>query len=67
MQGKQWSSDTMDDKSNTGSPDRDRINLEEDYEVRHWTKALGVSEEELRAAVAAAGSTADAVRRHLGK
>jgi hypothetical protein len=57
----------MDDKKNTGSPDRDRINLQEDYEVQYWTKTLGVSAEELRKAVEAVGSTADAVRRHLGK
>lgn len=57
----------MDDKKNTGSPDRDRINLQEDYEVQYWTKTLGVSSEELRKAVEAVGPTADAVRRHLGK
>ena len=57
----------MDDKKNTGSPDRDRINLQEDYELQYWTKTLGVSAEELRKAVEAVGSTADAVRRHLGK
>ena len=57
----------MDDKKNTGSPDRNRINLQEDYEVQYWTQTLGVSAEELRKAVEAVGSTADAVRRHLGK
>ena len=57
----------MDDKKNTGAPDRDRINLQEDYEVQYWTKALGVSADELRAAVNAVGSTSEAVRRHLGK
>lgn len=56
-----------DDRNNTGSPDRDRINLDEDYEVQYWTKALGVSAEELRAAVKAVGPTAAAVRKHLGK
>ena len=56
-----------DDKKQTGSPDRDRINLNEDYEVHYWTKALGVSADELRAAVNAVGSTSEAVRRHLGK
>lgn len=56
-----------DDKTVTGSPDRDRINLSEDYEVQYWKNALGVSEQTLRDAVAAVGSTADAVRRHLGK
>ena len=57
----------MDDKKNTGAPDRDRINLQEDYEVQYWTKALGVSADELRQAVDAVGTSADAVRRQLGK
>lgn len=56
-----------DDKQRTGSPDRDRINLDEDYEVQYWTQALGITPQELRDAVAAAGTSADAVRRHLGK
>ena len=45
-----------DDKKNTGSPDRDRINVNEDYELmQYWTATLGVSAAELRAAVAAVG------------
>lgn len=56
-----------DDKKNTGNPDRDRINVNEDYELQYWTKALGVSAEELRGAVKAVGATAVAVRKHLGK
>lgn len=56
-----------DDKSTTGSPDRDRINLSEGYEVRYCSEKFGVSAEELKAAVKAAGPTADAVRRHLNK
>lgn len=56
-----------DDKRNIGSPDRDRINLGEPYEVQYWTRALGVSADELRSAVDAVGSTAEAVRRHLAK
>ncbi|WP_293716864.1 DUF3606 domain-containing protein [Stenotrophomonas sp. UBA7606] len=56
-----------DDKSKTGSPDRDRINLSEDYEVQYWTKELGVSEQELRDAVTAVGDTSRAVRERLGK
>ena len=55
-----------DDTSKTGSPDRDRINLSEDYEVRYWSGALGVSAERLREAVEAVGPGADAVRRYLG-
>ncbi|WP_217539225.1 DUF3606 domain-containing protein [Stenotrophomonas sp. GbtcB23] len=57
----------IDDKKNTGSPDPDRINVNEDYELQYWTKALGVSAEELRAAVKAVGPTAVAVRKHLHK
>jgi hypothetical protein len=56
-----------DDKSKTGSPDRDRINLSEDYEVQYWTKELGVSEKELRDIVQAVGNTSKAVRERLGK
>lgn len=56
-----------DDKSNRGTPDRDRIDMNDPDEVRNWTKALGVSKEELEQAVRAAGNNANAVRQHLGK
>ena len=54
-----------DDKTHVGSPDRDRISLGEDYEVRDWTRSLGVSEAELREAVDAVGNSAAAVRAYL--
>lgn len=62
-------SDTImsDDKKNTGSPDRDRINVNEDYEVQYWTKTLGVTPTQLKEAVKAVGPTSAAVRKHLGK
>ncbi len=56
-----------DNKSKTGSPDRDRINLSEAYEVQYWTKELGISEKELRDVIQAVGNTSKAVREHLGK
>lgn len=56
-----------DDKKKTGSPDRDRINVDEDYEVQYWTKTLGVTAAQLREAVKAVGPTSAAVRKHLGK
>jgi len=56
-----------DDKQKTGRPDRDRINVNEDYELQYWTTTLGVSAKELRAAVAAVGPTVVAVRKHLEK
>ena len=44
-----------DDKRKPGRPDRDRINVNEDYELRDWSKKLGVSKEELAAAVKRVG------------
>jgi hypothetical protein len=49
-----------DDKSKVGSPDRDRINVHEDYEEQHWSKKFGVSAAQLKAAVTAVGSMAKA-------
>lgn len=54
-----------DDKSKVGGQDRSRINIHEDYELRDWSKKFGVSPDELRAAVAAVGTSADAVEKHL--
>jgi pyrroloquinoline quinone (PQQ) biosynthesis protein C len=54
-----------DDKNNRGSQDRNRISLTEDYEVRHWTEALGVSREELEEAVKSVGNSAQKVREHF--
>jgi hypothetical protein len=56
-----------DDMNNRGPQDRARISLSEEHEVRYWTQALGVSKEQLAAAVQAVGSSADRVRAHLGK
>jgi uncharacterized protein DUF3606 len=39
-------------------PDRSKINMHEDYEVRYWTHALGVSKEQLQKAVAKVGNSA---------
>lgn len=44
-----------------------RVGLAEEHEVHGWCQALGVSEEELRVAVAAVGDDADEVRSHLGR
>lgn len=51
---------------NRGEPDRSRISLEQPHEVRYWTRALGVSERELRNAIAAAGThSATRIREYL--
>jgi hypothetical protein len=55
-----------DDPKQRGKPDRSRINLSEEHEVRYWTRELGVSEEKLRGAIAALGSSsATRVREFL--
>jgi hypothetical protein len=56
-----------DDLKNRGAQDRARVNVNEDHEVRYWTKKWGVSEEQLTAAVQKVGVVADAVARELGK
>jgi hypothetical protein len=54
-----------DDLNNRGPQDRSRISLSEDWEVRYWTRELGVSREELERAVKAAGNSVAAVREQL--
>lgn len=56
-----------DDLNKRGAPDRLRINVHEEHEVRYWTEALGVSREQLEQAVKAVGVMAADVRKHLGK
>jgi hypothetical protein len=57
----------MDDLKKTGSPDRNKINLHEPWEVDHWTKELGVSKDELKKVIAKVGNSAAAVRKELGR
>jgi hypothetical protein len=55
----------MDNKANTGSPDRDLINIGENYEVEYWSKKFGVTVERLKTAVKAVGNSAAAVEKQL--
>ena len=54
-----------DDRSKTGGQDRSRANTEERYELDYWSQKFGVSVEQLKAAVAAMSSQADAVEKYL--
>jgi hypothetical protein len=54
-----------DDKSIRAPQDAARINVNEDYEVTYWTNKFGVSEQQLRDAVAKVGVGAEAVGREL--
>ena len=42
------------------------INIQESDELARWVRALGVSEEQLRMAVAAVGAQVEDVRNHFG-
>jgi len=45
--------------------DTKRISLKEEWEVKYWTKALGVSEIELKRLVKEHGPMAADVRKHV--
>ena len=55
----------VDDKKKKGSPDHKRINVDEPYELRDWSKRLGVSEQKLRETVQRVGTSAEAVKDRL--
>lgn len=56
--------DNLDDR---GPQDRSRINVEESWELRYWTRHFGVNEDQLRSAVKTAGTSVEAVSKQLGK
>jgi hypothetical protein len=56
-----------DDTKRSGSPDSRRINIDQEHEVRYWTREMNVSSDELREAVQAAGTSVEAVRNYLKK
>ncbi len=56
-----------DDLKNSCGSDRRKINVNQDHEVQYWTKALGVTPEQLKAAVKAVGVEVEDVRKHLKK
>ena len=56
-----------DDLKDRGPRDRNRINLNEESELRYWTKKFGCTASELRDAVKAAGTMAVNVEAYLKK
>lgn len=54
-----------DDKNQAGGQDRSRINVNQDYELQDWSKKFGVTPEQLKDAVKAVGTSAEAVEAHL--
>ncbi|EDY18493.1 conserved hypothetical protein [Chthoniobacter flavus Ellin428] len=54
-----------DDKSKAGGPDRDRINVHEDYELRDWSQKFGVTPEKLKEVVKKVGPMVTDVEKAL--
>jgi hypothetical protein len=48
-----------------GRHDDSWININQEYEVRYWCEKLGVSEDQLKSAVAKVGPIVKHVREHL--
>jgi len=54
-----------DDPKQAHGQDRERINVNQDYELRDWAKSLNTTPERLKEAVQAVGDRADKVREYL--
>jgi hypothetical protein len=55
----------MDNPQKKGTADRSKINMSEAYEVKYWSKELGISKEKLQQVVDKVGNSAAAVRKEL--
>lgn len=54
-----------DDLSKRGPADRDRVNVNEPWELSYWSTKFGVTPDKLRAAVKAVGVMVADVQKHL--
>lgn len=54
-----------DNKAASNGQDRMRININEDYELRDWSKKFDCTPEQLKEAVGAVGDRASDVEMHL--
>jgi hypothetical protein len=54
-----------DDLKQTGKPDDQRIDVDQDHELTYWSEKLGVSRDKLREVVAKAGPMVRNVQREL--
>jgi predicted RNA-binding protein YlqC (UPF0109 family) len=55
----------MDNLTKRDTPDRSKINMQESWEVKYWTRELGVSRAELEKIVDKVGNSAAAVRKEI--
>jgi hypothetical protein len=56
-----------DDTNKSGGQDRQRINVNQEYELRDWAKSMNTTPEKVKEAVQAVGDRADKVREYLGE
>ncbi len=56
-----------DDKTIRQPQDGKRIDINDPKEVRNWCSIFGVSEDKLKAAVKAVGTSSETVKKYLGK
>jgi hypothetical protein len=56
-----------DDKTKVGGQDRQRVNVNEAYELRDWAKSMNTTPERIKEAVQAVGDRADKVREYIGE
>lgn len=56
-----------DDTSKAHGQDRQRINVNQDHELRDWAKSMNTTPERVKEAVQAVGDRADKVREFLGQ
>jgi hypothetical protein len=57
----------MDNLTKRDQRDRSKINMHEDFEVKYWTRELGVTRAQLQKAVDKVGNSAASVRKELGR
>ena len=54
-----------DDLTKRRPQDTSRVNIHEPWELEYWTRKLGCTKTQLETAVRAAGTSAEAVEKHL--
>ena len=52
-------------RNDSGPRDRTSINMNESFELRYWSKELGISLEQLKSIVGKVGTTTSAIREEL--
>jgi len=51
--------------ANRGVPDRSKISMQNDHEVKYWARHFGVTQKHLRLAIEKVGNSAASVRKEL--